>query len=162
LLTRVNTRSLKPLPVERAPNLVAVYTVDAKNKNAFSNLLQNSFPNYLDYRDRNDVFSGLAAYSFSLQRAITADGVSEQIFAEMVTGNYFEVLGVRAATGRFFRADDDRVRGGAPVIVLSYKLWQRRFGGSPDVVGRTVTVNGLPFTVLGVTIEPFHGVNSLF
>jgi predicted permease len=162
IFTLVNTLFLNPLPVERASELVAVYTTDEKNRTAFSSLLQTSYPNYLDYRDRNEVFAGLAAYSFPLPiGTTTTDGAPEQIFAEMVTGNYFEVLGVQPAAGRFFGPDDDRVRGGSPVLVLSYKLWQRRFGGAPDVVGRTIGVNGMPFTVLGVTPAPFHGVNSL-
>jgi predicted permease len=162
IFTLVNTLFLNPLPVERASELVAIFTVDAKNRSPFSNLLQTSFPNYLDYRDRNDVFTGLAAYSFPLPVSLTADGTSEQCFTEMATGNYFDVLGVKPAAGRFFGPADDRVRGASPVIVLSYKLWQRRFGGSTNIIGRTVNVNGMPFTVLGVTPEPFHGVNSLF
>jgi predicted permease len=90
------------------------------------------------------------------------DGAPEQCFTEMVTGNYFEVLGVKPAAGRFFGPDADRVRGASPVMVISFKLWQRRFGGASNIVGRTINVNGMPFTVLGVAPEPFHGVNSLF
>ena len=162
IFTLINTLFLNSLPVERASELVAIYTVDEKNRSPFSNLLQTSYPNYLDYRDRNEVFSGLAAYSFPRAISLAVDGVSEPCFVEMVTGNYFDVLGVRPTTGRFFGVDDDRVRGASPVIVLSYKLWQRRFGGAQDIVGRTVNVNGTPSTVLGVAPEPFHGVNSLF
>ena len=112
--------------------------MDAKNKSPFSNLFQTSYPNYLDYRDRNDVFRGLAAYSFPLPVSVASDGTSEQCFTEMVTGNYFEVLGVRPAVGRFFGPEDDRVRGASPVIVLSFKLWQRRFGGASNIVGRPI------------------------
>jgi putative ABC transport system permease protein len=162
IFTLVNALFLNPLPVDRAAELVAVYTVDDKNRSPFSNLLQTSYPNYLDYRDRNDVFSGLAAYSFPQQVSLTANGDSEQCFMEMVTGNYFDVLGVRPAAGRFFGPEHDRVRGASSVVVLSFKLWQRRFGGASDIVGRTVSVNGMPSTVLGVAPEPFHGVNSLF
>jgi predicted permease len=162
IFTLINTLFLNPLPVDRAAELVAVYTVDAKNRSPFSNLLQTSFPNYLDYRDRNDVFSGLAAYSFPLPISTTTGGGPEQCFVEMVTGNYFDVLGVRPAAGRFFGPEVDRVRGAAPVIVLSFKLWQRRFDRAADIAGRTITVNGMPFSVIGVAPEPFHGVNSFF
>src|SRR5580765_368658 len=80
IFTLVNTLFLNPLPVERASDLVAVFTIDAKNKSPFSNLLQTSFPNYQDYRDRNEVFTGLAAYSFPQPIAVTGDGSSEQVF----------------------------------------------------------------------------------
>jgi predicted permease len=162
IFTLINTLFLNPLPVERVHELVAVYTVDEKNRSPFSNLLQTSYPNYVDYRDRNDVFAGLAAYTFPRPISLAADGAAEQNFVELVTGNYFDVLGVRPAAGRFFGPADDRVRGASPVMVLSFKLWQRRFGGAKEVVGRTVTMNGAPFTVLGVAPDAFHGVNSLF
>ena len=163
IFTLINTLFLNPLPVDRASELVAVYTVDAKNKSPFSNLLQTSYLNYVDYRDRNDVFTGLAAYSFPRPISLTVAGsTAEQCFVELVSGNYFDVLGVRPAAGRFFSAESDRVRGASPVIVLSFKMWQRRFGGAPDIAGRTIAVNGMPFTVVGVTPDAFHGVNSLF
>src|SRR5262245_46201782 len=162
IFTLVNALFLNPLPVERASELVAVYTVDARNRSAFSTLLQSSYPNYLDYRDRNDVFSGLAAYTFPLPVGFSTGGPSERGQVELVTGNYFDVLGVRPAAGRFFGPDDDRARGGAPVIVLAFELWQRRFGGATDLVGRALTINGLPFTVRGIAPDGFHGVNAVF
>jgi predicted permease len=161
IFTLVNTLFLNPLPVERASELVAVYTTDVKNRSPFSNLLGTSYPNYLDYRDRNDVFSGLAAYTFPQQISLGVDGAAEPSFFEMATGNYFDVLGVKPAAGRVFGPEHDGARGATPVIVLSHKLWQRRFAGAMDVVGRKVTVNGTPVTVLGVAPASFHGVNSL-
>jgi putative ABC transport system permease protein len=161
IFTVINTLFLNPLPVERASELVAVYTVDAKNSSPLGNLLSVSFPNYKDYRDSNTVFTGLAAYSFPLAVNLSMGEAPEQLFVEMVTGNYFQVLGVRPARGRFFGPEDDLVPGAAPVIVLSHAVWQRRFGGSDDVVGRTITLNGVPFTVVGVGPDGFHGVNSL-
>jgi len=162
IFTLVNTLFLNPLPVDRASELVAVYTVDAKNSSPFGNLLQVSFPNYKDYRDSNTVFTGLAAYSFPLPVSASIGPAPEQLFCEMVTGNYFQVLGVRPARGRFFGPEDDQVPGASPVMVLSHSIWQRRFGGSADVIGRTITVNGAPFTIIGVGPAGFHGVNSLF
>ena len=86
----------------------------------------------------------------------------EQLFTELVTGNYFQVLGVRPVRGRLFGPEDDQVPGASPVIVISHNLWQRRFGGADAVVGRSVKVNGAPFTIIGVAPAGFHGVNSLF
>lgn len=162
IFTLINTLFLNPLPVDRASELVAVYTVDAKNSSPLGNLLQVSFPNYEDYRDNNTVFTGLAAYSFPLAVNMSIGETPEQLFVEMVTGNYFQVLGVRPARGQFFGPSDDRVPGAAPLIVLSHSAWQRRFGGSADVIGRTISLNGVPFTVVGVGPDGFHGVNSLF
>jgi len=162
IFTLINTLFLNPLPVERASELVAVYTVDAKNASPFGNLLQVSFPNYKDFRDRNTVFTGLAAYSFPLAVNASIGPSPEQLFCEMVTGNYFSVLGIRPARGAFFGPEDDRVPGASPVLVLSYTAWQRRFGGAADVVGRTIALNGTPFTIVGIAPDGFHGVNSLF
>jgi hypothetical protein len=162
IFTLINTLFLNPLPVDRASELVAVYTVDAKNSSPFGNLLQVSYPNYKDFRDSNTVFTGLAAYSFPLGVTVSIGPSPEQLFCEMVTGNYFDVLGVRPARGRFFGPQDDRVPGASPVLVLAYGVWQRRFGGAADIVGRKITVNGSPFTVVGIAPEGFHGVNSLF
>jgi len=161
IFTLVNTLFLNPLPVDRASELVAVYTVDAKNSSPLSNLLQVSYPNYKDYRDNNTVFTGLAAYSFPIPVSAVIATAPEQLFCEMVTGNYFQVLGVRALRGQVFGPDDDRVPGGSPVIVISHSVWQSRFGGAEDIVGRSIRINGASFTVIGVAPEGFHGVNSL-
>jgi len=161
IFTLINTLFLNPLPVDRAQELVAVYTIDAKNASPFGNVLQVSFPNYKDYRDQNTVFSGMAAYSFPLALSVAIGSEPEQMFCEMVTGNYFQVLGVRAARGQFFGPADDQVPGASPLMVLSYRAWQRRLGGASDVVGRKITVNGAPFTIVAVAPEGFQGVNSL-
>ena len=81
---------------------------------------------------------------------------------ELVSGNYFDVLGVGAAAGRTLGPDDDRTPGSHPVVVLSYAFWQRRLAGAPDVVGRSVTVNGTPFTVVGVAKRGFFGTQPGF
>src|SRR6476646_3151641 len=90
IFTLINTLFLNPLPVDRASELVAIYTVDEKNASPLGNLLQNSFPNYKDYRDSNTVFTGLAAYSFPTPVSASIGPSPEQVFTEMVTGNYFQ------------------------------------------------------------------------
>jgi predicted permease len=162
IFTLINTLFLNPLPVERASELVAVYTVDAKNSSPFGNLLQVSYPNYKDFRDVNTVFTDLAAYSFPLPVSARIGPAPEQLFCEMVTGNYFQTLGVRPVQGRFFGPEDDQAPGASPVLVLSHSVWLRRFGGAADVAGRTLSVNGAPFTIVGIAPPGFHGVNSLF
>ena len=162
IFTLVNAVFLNPLPVEQASELVGVFTVDERNQGPFTNLLQTSYPNYRDYRDKNEVFTGLAASLPGLGASLALGSDPQQVNVELVTGNYFDLLGVRAALGRFFAAGDDQKPGGHPIAVLSHGLWQRRFGGAPDALGRTFTLNGTSFTVIGVAPQNFKGVNALF
>lgn len=150
IFSLVNAVFLNPLPVERASELVGLFTIDERNQGPFTNLRQTSRPNYLDYRDKNQVFTGLTASLFGLSASLATGGEPQQVTVEIATGNYFEVLGVKPALGRFFRPDEDHTPGAAPVAVLSHGLWQRRFGGGPDALGRTFNVNGTPLTVVGV------------
>jgi predicted permease len=117
-----------------------------------------SYPNYLDFRDRNTVFAGLAAHRmeagpFGLG---SGDG-AERVFGTAVSGNYFDVLGVRMAQGRGFRPEEDRLGGDSAVAVVSFGLWRHRFAADASVVGRTIRLNGRPFTVVGVAPEGFAG-----
>ena len=162
IFTIINALFLNPLPVDRVSEVVAVYTLDTNNTSQLGNVLQVSLPNYRDFRDRSQSFSAMAAYSFPTPGSLSTGAEGEQIFIELVTGNYFSTLGVRPLFGRVLGPEDDRVPGASPVIVLGHRTWQRRFGGASDIVGRTVTVNGAAFTVVGVAPEGFRGVNSLF
>jgi len=142
-----NTLFLRPLPVSDPGTVVRVYS------NRYSNTALRS---YLEYRGRNSTLAGLAAFqmqSFGLR--IDAD--TEHCFGQIVSGDYFPILGVAPARGRLLVASDDRP-GAPPVVVLSHAFWQRRFGGSPDVIGRTIALNDAAFTVVGVAAEGFTGV----
>jgi predicted permease len=162
IFTIINTLFLNPLPVDRVSEIVAVYTLDKNNTSQLGNVLQVSYPNYKDFRDRNSSFAAMAAYSFPIAGSLSTGGEGEPMFLELVTGNYFTTLGVRPILGRLISTDDDRVPGASPVLVLGHRTWQRQFGGKQDVLGRTVTVNGAVFTIVGVAPEGFRGVNSLF
>src|SRR5262245_111778 len=162
IFTIINTLFLNPLPVDRVSEIVAVYTLDKNNTSQLGNVLQVSYPNYKDFRDRNSSFSAMAAYSFPIAGSLSTGGEGEPMFIELVTGNYFTTLGVRPLLGRLISTDDDRVPGASPVLVLGHRTWQRQFGGKRDVLGRTVTVNGAVFTIVGVAPDGFRGVNSLF
>ena len=105
------------------------------------------------------LLAGIAGYRFD-PTAVSLDngrGGSERAYAAVVTANYFEVLGTRAAAGRFFRADEDQVPDAVPVVVLEHAFWTRRFAASPDIVGQTIRVNGRPYGVVGVAEPGFHG-----
>ena len=119
-----------------------------------------SYPNYKDIRDRNEVFSGLFGYRFA-QLSLSHDGVNERLWGFLVTGNYFETLGVKAALGRVISADDDRSPGAHPVAVVSYKCWRQRFGGDPGVIGKNVIVNGRGYTIIGVAQPGFSGTEVI-
>src|SRR5262249_20886695 len=113
--------------------------------------------NFRDYRDQKDVFTDLTAFSFAtVSLADEAEG--RQIPIEVAAGNYFDVLGVKAFRGSAFNPDEDRTEGAYPVTVLSYDFWQRQFGGNPDIIGKTVTLNRHSFTIIGIAPEHFSGV----
>ncbi len=117
-----------------------------------------SYPNFVDLRDRNTVFDGVAAFRpTAVPFGLADDGGSQQAYGTAVSGNYFDVVGVSMALGRALRLDDDRVESPNAVLVLSHQLWERRFDSDPGIVGRTVRVNGTPFTVVGVAGPGFRG-----
>ncbi len=155
-----NAVFLQTLPVPESERLVAVFTTDARNTGQFMNYLQTSYPNYEDYRDQNQVFSGLVAQIFTPLNLSTR-GEPEQVFGAVVSGNYFDVLGVKAAVGRVFLPEEDSVEGKYPVVVLSHQLWNRRFGGDRNLIGREISLNRQNFTVVGVAPRAFRGTFAL-
>ncbi len=153
IFSLVNALLLRPLPVELPDQLAAVYTSDYSSGDYGA----SSYPDYVDFRDRNEVFSGVVAYQprpFSL----SVDGANERAFGEVVSGNYFSVLGVKPALGRGFLPEEDRTPGAHPVVVISHKLWQGRYGGDPAIVGRGLKLNGHPFTIVGVAAQGYSGL----
>jgi putative ABC transport system permease protein len=142
----------RPLPVKDPQQLVVVAT----KQRGLDFPIPLSYPDFQDYRQLKAVFSDMIGYvpdPVNLQ----AEGRPTRAWAELVTGNYFSVLGLEAARGRTFAADEGWVPGKDALIVLSYKYWETRFGGNPDIVGRSVQVNKHPFTIIGVAPERYHG-----
>jgi predicted permease len=161
IFTLINAMFLNPIQVERPSELVAVFTVDDAAFTQFGNLNPVSRPNFIDFREQADVLSDMAAYSFPNPVNLTTGGEPEQVFTELVTGNYFELLGVKPHQGRFFYPDEDVTPGTHPVVVMGHGLWQRRFGGDAGIVGREIQINGNALTVVGVAPEGFKGVNAI-
>jgi putative ABC transport system permease protein len=116
-----------------------------------------SYPLYRDIRDRNSVFSGVIATD-AVQVGVQWQNRPEVVAGELVSGNYFEVLGVRPAAGRLFVSSDDQVQNANPLIVLSFGYWERAFAADPKIVGQSVLINGHPFQVIGVAQPGFHSV----
>src|SRR4029077_7174626 len=142
----------RPLPVKDPQQLVVVAT----KQRGLDFPIPLSYPDFQDYRQLKAVFSDMIGYvpdPVNLQ----AGGRPTRAWAELVTGNYFSMLGLEAARGRTFATNEGWVPGKDALIVLSYKYWQTRFGGNPDIVGRSVQVNKHPFTIIGVAPERYPG-----
>jgi predicted permease len=153
----INSILLRPLPgVQRASEVVSL-----NEKLGGTALPLLSYPDYRDFRDRNSVLSGVAGISF-VPASIGQKGNCQRMWSFVVSGNYFDVLGVKPLAGRLIKPEDDKVRGGHAVMVLSYTGWQKRFGGDPNIIGTKLLVNGREFTVLGVTPKGFFGTELFF
>jgi len=147
---------LRPLPVERPEELVLL-----KARGTDGSLSSDfAYADYADYRDRCRSFSGLVAFD-AQPLTLTADGASERVFAQGVSGNFFQVMGRQAALGRSLAPGDDRV-GAEGAVMLSYRLWQSRFGGDPGALGRAITLEGKPYTVVGIAPRDFQGLTRGF
>jgi len=153
IFSLVNSLLLRPLPVEKPERLAAVYTSDFSSTQYGA----SSYPDYVDFRDRNQVFSGMVAFTIT-PFSLNVDGTNERAFGEVVSGNYFSTLGVTPALGRGFLPEEDLKPGERAVAVISHKLWINRFGGDPAIAGRSVKLNGHPFTIVGVAPENYSGL----
>ncbi len=156
IFTLINAIFLRPLPVGDPQTLAAVYTIMPKST-AYQSM---AYLNYKDFRGNMTEFSGLAAY-----RGVGANmyGGAEPvgIGGQIVSGNYFDVLGVRAAHGRTFVPDEDKTAGAAAVVVIGDGLWKTSFASDPSIVGKNITLNGRPFQVIGIAPPGFKGVQTL-
>src|SRR5262249_11194856 len=156
IFTLLDQVLLRLLPVKEPEQLVLLTSVGSHyGSNTGANAL--SYPMYKDFRDRNQVFSGVLC-RFGLPLSLGYKGQTERVDGELVSGNYFDVLGVKAALGRTFTLEDDRIPGAHPLIVSSYDFWVNRFAADPKVLGQTLTVNGQSLTVIGVSQRGFDGI----
>lgn len=150
---------LRLLPVEKPQELVRFYWTGSFSGSAssFGGDINNyySYPMYKDLRDRSQVFSGMLA-AVRTNLGLSCQHQAENEDAELVSGNYFQVLGLNPAMGRLLTPQDDTAKDGNPVMVLGYDYWRTRFAGSQAVVGQTALVNGHPFTIVGVAPENFQ------
>lgn len=158
IFTVVNEALLRPRPGIGAPEAL-VDIGRSNNGRGFDNM---SYPNFKDFRERSALFEGMAALNLE-PRAMslgTRDG-SERVYVNAVSGNYFDLLRVKAHAGRFFLPEEDRTPGTHPVVVLSYAYWQKRFQGDPGLVGQQIKLNGMAYTVVGVAAREFRGTIPL-
>lgn len=158
IFSLVNTVLLKPLPVEKGEEL---FFVEGKIENSATDIIAFSYPNYLDFRDRNDVFKDLFVYRY-VSMSLSNQGDNNIIWGFLVSGNYFDSLGVKAILGRTFLPEEDKTFGTHPVVVLSYRCWQNRFGKDANLIGKTIKLNNYNFTVIGIAPEDFNGTEVAF
>jgi predicted permease len=152
LFSIVDALLFRPLPIADPAHIVDVYTKSTDG----DTYATNSYPDYLDFKAKNAVFTDLLGYSPSIG-ALKAGDRSRMALGEVVTGNYFQLLGVSAAIGRTLLPEDDRI--GAPrATVISYAMWQREYGRDPRVLGRNLLIHGQPYTIVGVAPERFTGL----
>jgi predicted permease len=160
IFTVINAVFLHPLAIEEPSRVAELFTRDTRTVQTGNfNLTPSSIQNFEDYRDQSTVFSGLTAY-FNTGLQWTNNGETTGIGGVMTSANYFDVLGVKPILGRTFTPDED-IKSAAPVAVVSHSLWQTKFNSDPGLLGRTLTLNGLPFTVIGIAPPGFKGTFSL-
>jgi predicted permease len=155
IFSLVNAVFLRQLPVSDPQQLI--FGFSGTRNSPWQTI---SYPNYLAYRDRHNVFTGLAAYS-AITVSLNSEERPDLVRGYVVTGNYFDVLGVPAALGRALSPADDQVPNGHPVAVISHRLWQRRFKSANNIIGQQLLVNGHNFTVIGVAPAGFEGAELL-
>jgi predicted permease len=155
LFTIVDALVFRPLPVERVDRLVDVFTSGGDH----DQYATSSYPDFLDFKSQNQVFSDMLAYSPPLG-AVKLTDRSRLAMGETVTGNYFQLLGVKAVAGRTLVPDDDKP-GAARAAVISYRLWNREYGLSASAIGQSIRLHGQPYTIVGVAPKTFTGMVPL-
>ncbi len=148
---------LRLLPVSDPESLVLIAT---RGSHTGSNRGRNalSYPMYKDYRERNQVFAGVLCRRGE-DVNVGFEGATERVEGELVSGNYFAVLGVRPAAGRLFSKSDETSPGANPVVVLNYDYWRTRYKADPSIVGKALRINNYPMTIVGIAASGFNGVS---
>jgi len=148
LFSVVNGVLLNPLAYPHSDQLVAIY-----EKIAGLDSAPIEYLNFLDWQRESRTFASMAAYRNEDYNFI-GNGEGERLSGYMVSGGFFHTLGVAPVLGRTFRVDDDQL-GAAPVVILSGGFWKRKFGSSPDIIGKPITLNGTAYTIIGVIPDTF-------
>ena len=151
-----DTLLLRPLPVPRPSELLTVGLTDP-----YRDAVVASYRDYVDIKDRSKSFEGLIAFARStVGFASDAGAMPKLSIGMMVSGNFFRVIGVKPQLGRDFRPEEDQVPGRDAVVILGYDFWAQQFGADPSILGRTVRLNGIDFTVVGVAPSGFTGLDQ--
>lgn len=162
IFSLVNAVFLRPMPIADVDRVVNIYTTDSQNQQAgFLAYLGVSFLNLDDIREgTRDLFAGIATSS-GVGLALTTPDGAQPVAGQMVSANYFDVLGVQPHLGRGFLPEEDIVGTGQRAVVLSFSYWMRQFGGDSNILGTTIALNNVPFTVVGVAPAGFKGTQAI-
>lgn len=152
IFSLVNTALLRPLPVDKPEQLKIIYGTIQQGKvdTIFSYL------NYKDIRDRGKTAIDIAAYRF-VPLSMNHQGQNKRLWGYLVSGNYFDVLGIKPSQGRWFSAEEDLTPGSHPVVVISYSCWQTKFGADPQIIDKQILINSNKYTVIAVAPKDFVG-----
>jgi predicted permease len=163
IFTLTNAVFLNPIPVQDAGRVIECFTVDHATATTSANFTRTpmSWPNFQDFRNQNTVFSGMAAF-VPFGATLTGHGEPRPETVMLASANYFDLLGVKPALGRTFAPDEDQQEGGNPVAVLSYGMWTRLFGADPSALGKTIELNSVSYSVIGVMPQGFKGTLTVF
>ena len=160
VFTLVKAVLLPSLPVKNPATLVSLYMTDERNREPGDLFMPLSYPNAEDYRKQNHVFSGMAIVLPS-RADLQAYQTRVPVFVSLVSGDFFDVLGLRAELGRTFLPDEDRVGTPFPVAVLSHAFWNRQFAADPRIVGQNIRLNDRDYRVIGIAPTGFRGVPDI-
>lgn len=155
VLSVVNAVLRRPLPFPDVERLVLVLTSRPKEGIEYEAV---SYPNFRDWQRENTVFSDIEAVSTTRTFTLTGDDRAESLNGEFVSAGFFPMMGVEVIEGRTFLEEEDSRPGADPVVVISEALWRRRYGSDPDLVGQTIQLNSIPFTVVGIMSSSYRGV----
>lgn len=162
VFTIINTLLLHPIVASDPAQLAMVYEVGSKDTPQATTHLPLSYLNFQDYAKSQHCFAEMAAFTPPELLTLGGQAAPQNMFGEFVTARYFDALGISPALGRFFLPQEDTAPGSAPVAVMSYAAWKTRFGGAPGVIGRTLELNRVAFTVVGVAPKNFLGLSPMF
>jgi predicted permease len=158
IFTLIDQILLRKLPVKAPDELVMLYQTGAHNGSNMGQRM-HSYPMYQEFQKRAEPLAEVICRRLT-ETSVSIDNQTERLDTEMVSGNYFSMLGVHAAAGRVFSSqEDDQVYNGHPVVVLSYDYWSRRFSRDPGVIGKKILVNSFPMTIVGVSAAGFAGLD---
>ena len=156
IFSLVNAFLLKPVMIHNSKELVGLYSRDTKKPDSYRSF---SYPNFTDLRGQGGVFSSIAAHNLAMV-GLTEGDTTRRLFADLVSSNYFDTMGVKLFRGRAFTAEEERPGSGIPVVIVSYSYWKRH-GADATMLGRSLRINGRWFTVVGITPEGFTGTTAL-
>jgi len=160
IFTLVKAVFLQPIPVQDPARVMVVYSTQQSRDGRQLDFMPSSYLNAVDYREKNDVFSGLSIYYFTGTRmGVTGDPVN--VGVQLVNWDFFDVLGVHPMLGRTFTKDEDQNLGGHAVAILSHRLWTESFAKDPDILNKPVTLNQHTYSVIGVMPENFHDLGAM-